>query len=524
MQGGSLAALLVLVGLAGCPGGNGAVGQTCHGSDDCGGTLQCVSNQCVPGCERAPDCGDGYSCDDHHQCQLAVGQRGDNCSSEVDCGPGLSCRIDGAEVDDTTHLLQATCSEATPARLEGDACTQDADCRNWTCALGRCVNLCRQTRDCATGNTCVDIPRVEASGAEFAGCLPAKGTLSWSIPVTAPSAEVLLPVPSVARSVELIMSIDDPSQLVGAQSVLSPAGARLYSVPCSPLSPTDPCPDDDAEDQYFGNDPANPDAGNKLRHLPAVGQSVLLMPDSQSAPVQHGEYIVRVSSFRANGSEGSAIPRVTAVVQLDSGAALDLHFFFLDLTEHPCVDPTGGPLNAAAAAAGVFQDEYLAALRQIFVPVGITIGTVTYEDISNRPELDGLDVANASALLSLGKYATGINVFFVRSLSPLGVQAYGPNPGPAGLGSTPQSGIAISVDTLCYRRWASVGRLTGYEIARYMGLYHNVELETAEHPTWRDPIPDSGDTADNLMYFSSAGGTDLSAGQAALLMQSAVLR
>jgi hypothetical protein len=57
-----------------------------------------------------------------------------------------------------------------------------------------------------------------------------------------------------------------------------------------------------------------------------------------------------------------------------------------------------------------------------------------------------------------------------------------------------------------------------------MGLYHNVELDTALHPTWRDPILDSDDAPSNLMYFSSAGGTDLSAGQATLLRQSAVLR
>ena len=523
---GSLPLALLLVSLAGCPGGNGGLGEACHGNDDCGGGLQCFASQCAPRCQRAPDCGDGYACDDNGLCKLATGQRGDLCSSEVDCAPSLACRIDGAAIDPATHHLQATCLEQARMRLSGDTCIQDSDCRNWTCALGRCVDLCRQPRDCALGETCVEIPRVDANGALFAGCLPTQGSLSWSIPVTAPAAEVLLPVPAVARSVELVMAVDDPTQKVGAQRVLSPIGATIYTQPCSPLLSTadQPCEDNDAADQYFGNfDPGRPDTGNQVRHRAALGQSVLLMPSALTTPLATGDYVIKVASFRADGSGGSAIPRVTAVIKLDSGATLDLHFFFLDLTDHPCLDP-GAVLNAGSAVSGAFQREYLAALRDVFTAPGVAIGDVTYEDITDRADLDGLDVANAGALLSLGRYATGINVFFVRSLSPLGIQAWGPNPGPAGLGGTPQSGIAIGLDTLCYRRWPAVARLTAYEIARYMGLYHNVELGTARHPTWRDPISDSGDTSSNLLYFSAAGGTELSAGQAALLLRSAVLR
>jgi hypothetical protein len=521
---GSLAILILLVTLAGCPGGDGALGDTCRGNGDCDGTLQCLNSRCVARCGRAPDCGDGYSCDERGLCQLATDDVGEPCSSEVDCAPGLACQIDGAAVDGNSHLL-ASCTAQYSARPAGSDCSADSDCRNGTCALGRCVDLCRETRDCGAGTACVDIPRVAAGGALFAGCLPSEGTLTWSIPVTTPSAEVLLPVPSIARSVELVMSIDDPTQKVGAKSVLSPMGARIYTVPCSPLSPTEPCSPTAALDQYFGSQDATLEGRNKLRHLPATNQSVLLIPSGSAVPIETGDYVVRVSSFRPNGTDGSAVPRVTAVIQLSTGVTLDLHFFFLDLSDHPCIalDNNAQLTASSAASSAVFQG-YLDQLHALFARAGLALGPPTFEDIVDRPELDGLDVANAGALLALGKYATGINVFFVRSLAPIGLQAFGPNPGPAGLAGTPESGIVIGVDTLCYRDWTALARLTAYESARYMGLYHNVELDTALHPTWRDPISDSPDTSDNLMYFSERGGSEITAGQSAVLSQSAVLR
>ena len=68
--------------------------------------------------------------------------------------------------------------------------------------------------------------------------------------------------------------------------------------------------------------------------------------------------------------------------------------------------------------------------------------------------------------------------------------------------------------------------MMAHQIARYMGLYHNVEIDVDVHPTWRDPLDDDdgGDPADNLMYFSEHIGTTLSAGQRELLIRSPVLQ
>ncbi len=150
----------------------------------------------------------------------------------------------------------------------------------------------------------------------------------------------------------------------------------------------------------------------------------------------------------------------------------------------------------------------------------ISITTVTYDDIHDHPDLDGLDVSNAGALLALGKYDHGINVFFVRSMSPVGLQGFAPGPGPAGLAKTRGSGIVIGVDTLCYRSWQDLARLTAHEIARYMGLQRNIEPDAR----WQDQISDSNTSANNLMFYSEIGGTELSSGQRDILSRSPILR
>ena len=510
--------LMILVALAGCPGGGGGIGDPCGGNDDCNGTLQCLNSRCVPRCRRAPECGDGYSCDELGLCQPAIGQAGEPCESEVDCAAGLSCQIDGAETDDNNRPV-SHCAAQNSTHPAGAACNINGDCRNGTCALGHCVDLCRQTRDCSAGTNCVNIPSDLPNSPLFAGCLPAQGVLTWSIPVISPSAEVLLPVPDVARSADLVMSIDDLGEKVGAASVLSPSGRRIYTLPCAPNDP--PC------DQFFMNE---------VRHQPEFGQSVLAMPSNPAMALGPGMYRVEVSSFQADNTPGFAVPRVNAVVQLGSSGTLDLHFFFLALDDHPCAAMTGGATLSASTAqsAAFFQTDYLGELHRMIANAGLSLGEPTYDTITDHPELDALDIADAGSLFVLGRFPTGINVFFVRSLSPAGVQAFGPNPGPAGLAGTRQSGIVISLDTLCYRDWPAVARLTAHELARYMGLYHNVELGIAQHPAWQDPIDDSDASSNNLMYFSErfgpevgaglSAGSDLSAGQRQILSRSAVLQ
>ncbi len=504
--------LIAMAATTGCPGSDGEIGEPCGGHGDCDGNLQCSTGVCVPRCARAPECGDGYACSSDGLCSLASGQPGDGCTSEVECSPGLSCQIDGTAVEGT-HLL-ASCTAQGDGKPSGGGCALDADCRNGTCALGQCVDLCSVTRDCAAGYSCMDIPRVEASGSLFGGCLPSKGNVTWTIPISAPTANILLPVPSAARYASLVFSVDDPQQRVGAQALGSPSGQLLYARPCEVTEP--------------GCDPVAEFYDNLVRHEPELGQSVIAFPSTPEAPIETGTYRVQMSSYRRNGSIGSAIPQVTAVVRIDTATLLDLRFHFLDLDDHVCQSEMGGTRFDATQAqtAPFFQEDFIGRLREIFVAGGVAFGNLTYDDIKNRPDLDELDVSNSGELLSLGTGTTGIDVFFVRALSPVGLQAFGPNPGPAGLAHTRQSGIVIGLDTLCYRSWSQLARLTAHEIARYMGLSHNRELDV--NPVtgipWADQIDDSDLTENNLMFFSELGGIGISPGQRDILSRSGVLR
>lgn len=499
--------LLWLSLLASC--GGAGLGDPCDVASDCEPQLQCLSNVCLPRCKRAPECGDGFACTADGTCVEATGDRGDVCESEVECKPGLACFL--STTDDGPSPLTSACLDERAGHIAGAPCADDDDCRNGTCALGRCIDLCnvaRDSRDCGEGMTCTHIPRVGpgGSGKWFAGCLQAKGSIAWNIPVTSPSQTVPLAVPESAQSVSITMRVDDPNQLVGVTHIVAP-------------------------DANVWLDGVGPYGGPVVRHHPALGQSVLAMPSTPDTTFLAGMYTLAVTSLlpQQDGSlvRGTATPVVTAVAKLDPSVILDLHFYFLNLEDHPCAAAfDDGLLNAQTAVTGpTFKGRYLAALSSYLAASDIALATtgVTYEDVKDHPDLDAPAFANVNDLLKLGAYRGGINVFFVRSLSPAGVQAFSPNPGPAGLASgdgVGQAGVIISLDTLCYESWEQVARLTTRELARYMGLYNVVEID--DHA---DPINDSEPLPSNLMYYSdAAGGTILSKGQRKILSQSPVLR
>jgi hypothetical protein len=489
--------LLWLVLLAGCPGGDGGIGDLCSDTSDCASSLQCVAGACAPLCERSPDCGAGYSCSANGFCEVATGQLGDSCSSEVDCTAGLSCEL-GADTDATGQLV-ASCTASSDGHPSGATCVHDSDCHNNLCALGHCVDLCGTTRDCGTGTSCAGIPRVEADGAMFEGCLQSQGSLAWNIPVEGPSQTVQLPIPDTAQAVAVTLGVDDPNQEVSVTVVAPDQVTQLVT----------------------GNPWTDP-----VRFQPQLAQSTLDMPSSPATLLVAGDYALTVSSLHPPYSEmdvGTATPTVTAVVKLGTSVILDLHFYFLDFDDFPCSMAAFGANTFGAMPAETatfFQTDFLGSMRSAFAAGGVALGSIDYADLLDHPDLDGLDISNASALLSLGEHADGVNVFFVRSLSPAGLQAFGPNPGPAGLANTAQSGVIIPLDTLCYRAWSDVARVAAHEIARYMGLYDNVEIDQVHV----DPIDDSDQSSSNLMFYSELGGTDLSPGQRTILSRSVVLR
>lgn len=502
----SLAALLAL---AGCLGDGRDLGQSCDTTSECSSGLQCLEQICVPRCRGHVDCGDGAVCT-AGECQAVVSEVGDPCFSELECGAGQTCRL-----STVLGIAPGTCQVEVAGALEGETCAADDACRTGGCALGRCVALCRAADNCRRGWTCAAVPLPARSASAVNACLPGNATITFELAVPAadpatPSVvpEIQVPVPSTARSMVLVFEAPSTALTIGAGLLKNPRNQVIYRLP-------------DLEDDYYRN---------PVRHAPRPGLSVLQVPSSTAAPLIAGIYTVTVRTYRDNPLQPStARPRLRVVEKLGSAARLDVHFYFRDLTDHPCSAAIGATLSAATARTlPGFQQDYLGEIEKIFQAANITLGEVTYDDLDlvpglgRRPEFDVLEASQAPELFALPTRPRGISVFFVRSIEPAGQQLLtGGTPG-APLPGTGASGLAIAVDTLCYRSWTQLARQTAHGLARHMGLFRNREPDdVASHV---DPIDDSTDGLENLMHWSEFGGTDLSLGQREILRASPVLR
>lgn len=490
-------ALALALATGGCTGGGHGVGEHCDTISDCADGLQCFAGRCVPRCLHHIDCGDGYRCEGG-QCRASAGIEGDPCSSELECGPGLTCRL-----RQTLSTPPGTCARHTTGGIPGAPCGVDADCRGGACALGHCVELCAAPSECQPRWACAAVPRLSDDATTLLGnfdaCLPGTGSITFEIPLDPAVREptVMLAVPSNAVALSAVLEVDDPFQRIGATLLESPLGRRLYELPVD-------------RETYFRN---------RVRHQPSPGVSALQIPGSPDEPLAPGAYALSLGVFRDDGGPPSTGRRLRVTEKLGLGAALDLHFYFADLADHPCAATIGGELDAESAQASPgFQDVYLAELRSI-LSRALATGATTYEDVVGHPELASLSTDRAGELFALNTHDRGVAVFFVRSIAPAGVQlVVGGTPG-VPLPGTRGSGVAISLDALCYRDWPTLARQTAHAVARHLGLFRNVEPDGG-----LDPIVDSPSTLDNLMHYSEFGGTSLSAGQVDVLRTSPALR
>lgn len=476
----------------GCIGG-ATIGQECGASADCASGLQCLAGLCTRRCESHAQCGDGFSCDDG-ECEEVVSAIGDACDRELDCGPRQTCRIADSDPDGDNRLA-ASCQAELIGAVAGAECEGDAQCRSGSCNLSRCTQLCVEEGDCPPELACTDIPRVASAAylGMFRGCLLRDGILEHRIELTEAPVTIPLPVPGNARSVALTATANDPNVLVGAFSLRAPTGAVLYNEPNT------------LEDFL-----ANP-----IRYSLGFGESTLLFPNRPDLELVAGAYQIEVGTALFTGIKIGDVPELTVHYKLGNSAVLDLHVYFLDLSTHPCQGGIGAlALDAAAAKTLPVFQSYIASIGDIFEQAGITLGEVTYHDLEDQPRFDALVDDDIGPLLSLSTTDTGVNLFLVRSIDPGGVQVLsGGTPGAPRAAASRTAGVAVSMDTLCYRSWSDLARVTAHSIARQMGLFRNVEPDSAIE----DPIADSPASDDNLMFYSEFGGTALSNGQAEVL-------
>lgn len=488
----ALAAAVFFAAPLGC--GGAGLGEPCAERSDCASDLQCLGGLCTPLCDNHAECGDGFLCTEDGECSRVLSRIGDRCDSELGCGPDQACLLDEAD-DDGDGWLLATCQPQPTGAVAGSECASDDDCRSGSCNLGRCTRMCRTSSECPEDLTCTELPRLLESGwALFRGCLQDGGTISHRLEVPYSGAEVPLLVPGNATSVAVTSVSSDPSLLAGAFQLRGPTGAYLYRTPQTP---------DDV-------------ANNPIRYSMAPGESTLLFPNRpEESPLAPGVYRIELGTALSPQLPASDIPEVTVHYKLDESAILDVNVYFLDLSNHPCQGGIGSTHLDASNAPGllVFQS-YLADTLGILGQAGIVLGDVTYHDISGRPELDALSASDLPSLLELSTTGSGLNLFLVRSIEPGGIQVLsGGTPGAPRRPGSRTAGIAVSMDTLCYRTWPQLARTTAHAMARQMGLFRNREPSS----DIEDPIADSSSGPENLMYYSEFGGTELSKGQAEVL-------
>jgi hypothetical protein len=475
---------------SGCRGG-AAIGERCE-SGGCAADLQCLGGFCAPLCERDAQCGDGFTCEEG-RCAEVVSSIGDSCRREIDCGPGQTCELENADPDGDGWLA-ASCQREEIGAVTGSECLSDAACRSGSCNFGRCTPVCQQSGECPEGLVCTEIPRLLAGGsAMFRGCLPSSGVLTTELDVPFSHAQVPLPMPGNAVSAAITVSSRDPSLYAGAFRLEAPGGEVLYRHPRSSAELM-----------------ANP-----IRYQLERGESTLLFPNRPELAVEPGVYQVWLGTALAPELPATDIPSATVHYKLDRSAVLDLHVHFLHLESHPCRDGIGtSRLSASSAPAlGDFQ-RYVTGIGEILGQAGIELGEVTYRDLADVPELDILRESDLGAMLSLAETRTGINLFLVRSIEPGGLLVLaGGTPGAPRMIGSRSGGVAISMDTLCYRSWPMMSRITAHAVARQMGLFRNRDPASGIE----DPIEDSSDGPENLMFFSSLGGAELSPGQSEVL-------
>jgi hypothetical protein len=212
---------------------------------------------------------------------------------------------------------------------------------------------------------------------------------------------------------------------------------------------------------------------------------------------------------------------VRTIIKVDDGAVLDLHLHFLSLAEHAC----GGelPLSAQNASTDPGMTEFVAELRAVLGRAGVLLGDVTFDDVAGHPDLDAPERVSYDLLASLSPHTRGINLFWTRSLNPVGLDAaLITAPGEASAVSN-AGALLLNYESVCHRSWPQLARTAAHQIARYLGLSRTVEPADGGL-TLVDPVPDTDQRDTNLLHFSDDGGTDVTRGQRDVVRKSAVLR
>lgn len=480
----------------------------------CSADAECASGICLPA-DRGGFC--SRACVDATSCASAV-------SFSASCGPAVR---DG--------VVGTYCLRAGSGALAGEACDDDASCRSRSCVGGICTEACDDATDCAYGLECSSVDYASGS---FSGCRFPTGneyevTLpSYSLQAGFVSPGLRVALPSDVTSVTLYGQVTGGDALPISFYTVGHDGTVLF----------------DLASLQEWEDPVN-----RWLPLDSYESIAMLVPNSTADRVVLRGTDVRMSVaalYRAEGDTGTAQVATSAFVRRGSDAGAGT----LDVAIHM----VGVGITAAEAPSNARVQAFVTRFGEMLQQsgVGISLGTVSYYDVSGASALSTIDSTTGpdselAELFRLSSARSGrvLSLFLVRTLEGAGsgfnlLGVSGGIPGPSAVHGTMHSGVVVAFDPSVIGGGTDGARMAGqvaaHESSHFLGLFHTTEQlpacsgsdtpDTASCSPFGggDPIADTavGD-ASNLMNWAVVGSgsnTDLSAGQGYVLRRSRLVR
>lgn len=489
-------------------GGSSACLEACSVPGDCRTGFVCAPDSggfssCIPRCSQNGDCAPGLRCDTGSgacvEAGPAPGQLGGSCAIDAECtaavGAGAFCGQAAGYPDGYCSISclatacppGGTCVAFSPTDHDClSACTGNAGCRSgYYCfdlgggAGGVCTPKCTTDADCGDPSLACE----QSSGL----CVPkptgGSGTTTETIDLTPGgpipvgtnvlTARLVVTIPSDAVSVDFIgQAISDPTARVVVYRIEQTTddfatSTRLYD--------------------YAS-------ISNLIRVLPPAGPGAfsVLYPNSPGAPFATSSASttvkvgIRLLASRPTTASVSAIIKHAPSPVLAQGQ-VDLNLFFVGV---PGLDATSARTDAR------FQQVF-DRLKTIWAQTGITVGTVSYLDITgaDAARYSDLHDADLGSLMMLsqnpGARDNALNVFFVHTITGGSLNGYiilGESAGIPGVPVRGTSGSGMAVTMADFPGGLDeIADTWAHEGGHWLGLFHPTESAGTSF----DPLPDT---------------------------------
>jgi hypothetical protein len=439
---------------------------------------------CFPACTTAASC-NGSSGLYNYKCGSSGATKGAClCTRDTDCNGGgtgswkCDTATGGCIMPCTTDASCATSGAGGCCLTQAGLTTQcelftspTADCTTLGCATGwQCQNT-------GTKNECVATQPLSCAITTQTVNKTAKETVAYTGSVyLAQKAEISFTVPAGASGWTIIAQ--GPGTHMGLAKVVDPNGTTLWDWPNQPPYAQTPTAlvwaivlNDSTETYTFPN----------------------TAPTSGVPPVTAGTWKVTIGSSQVTKAD---ITVLTKSAMPASGNKVDVDFWVVS-----------NSYTAATLPSATGWSTALASLSTYWGHGGVTVGTVTYHDVSTaiKNEFHNIDAdtgdacdaqtSNGGSLHKLFHSVTpgsntGINFFMVDNILSGGTPGIlgidGSIPGPGGANATPVSGAIAMIDLTAP---TTMGYILAHEGGHFFGLWHTTEGSTS--PVGWDPIADT---------------------------------